>query len=238
MAEFPETPEGFDETAGEYVLGVLDGAAWAAASARAAADPAFAAQVAAWEARLAPLIDEIAPVTPSEAVWRRIAMRLGVVDGGRPARLTDRLGFWRAATAAGFAAAAASLVALVLVQRPAPVAPPTPQPQAVQPLAVARLAEDGGGAVFIATLDPATHRLMVAPATVTASPVHSHELWVVPASGSPRSLGIVYADRALTLAAPADLASGATLAVTAEPLGGSPTGLPTGPVVATGKLAS
>jgi anti-sigma-K factor RskA len=166
------------------------------------------------------------------------------VDGAvRPARLTQRLGFWRAIAAASLTAAAASIVALVVVPRLGPTlippivqapAQPTLAPQA---LAMARLQEEGGTALFIATLDPATHRLAVAPATVTASPVHSHELWVIPASGPPRSLGIIYADHALTLTVPADLADGATLAVSAEPVGGSPTGLPTGPVVATGKLA-
>jgi anti-sigma-K factor RskA len=33
------------------------------------------------------------------------------------------------------------------------------------------------------------------------------------------------------------IAPGATLAISIEPLGGSPTGLPTGPVVATGVVA-
>jgi anti-sigma-K factor RskA len=33
-----------------------------------------------------------------------------------------------------------------------------------------------------------------------------------------------------------ELREGATLAVSVEPVGGSPTGLPTGPVIASGKL--
>ncbi len=229
--------KGFDPTAGEYVLGVLDGPARAAAAARSQSDPAFAADVAAWEARLTPLAERVAEVTPPPAVWRRIAMRLGADPGARRARLTESVGFWRGVAGASLAAAAACLLALVVVPRPAPVTI-VPPAEAPQPMAVARLQEEGGTALFIATLDPGTHRLVVAPATVTASPVHSHQLWLLPASGPPRSLGIVYADHSLTLQAPAELAAGATLAVSAEPLGGSPTGLPTGPVVATGMLAS
>ena len=50
------------------------------------------------------------------------------------------------------------------------------------------------------------------------------------------------ADRAVTIAIPSDLVgmtvSNAVLAVSLEPPGGSPTGAPTGPVIATGKLTS
>lgn len=228
------------DLAGELALGVLDPAAHAAARARSAAEPAFAAEVAAWEARLAPLIDQVAPVEPPAGVWRRIAMQLGVdPTAARRPRLTEGVGFWRAVAAVTSAVAAACLVALVTLPRPQPI-PVTPPPAipAPRPMAVARLQEEGGTALFIATLDPATHRLVVAPATVTASPVHSHELWLLPAAGPPRSLGIVSADRPLTLTVPAELAAGAALAVSAEPLGGSPTGLPTGPVVAQGRLES
>ncbi len=63
---------------------------------------------------------------------------------------------------------------------------------------------------------------------------------MIPAGGTPHSLGLLanHGGTALTLTADnrARIAAGATLAVSLEPLGGSPTGLPTGPVVATGAL--
>ena len=66
----------------------------------------------------------------------------------------------------------------------------------------------------------------------------SLELWILPPSGNPRSLGLL-ANRRLSLpldgTAAADLAQGA-LAVSLEPAGGSPTGLPTGPVLYSGPV--
>jgi anti-sigma-K factor RskA len=71
---------------------------------------------------------------------------------------------------------------------------------------------------------------------------HSHELWVIPADGTPRSLGTLGTDKqshkrlADTLATL--LQQGATIAISVEPRGGSPTGSPTGPVVASGALTA
>jgi anti-sigma-K factor RskA len=66
------------------------------------------------------------------------------------------------------------------------------------------------------------------------------ELWLIPADGKPRSLGLLRADRPVTLALSPNLAGQATaaavLAVSLEPPGGSPTGAPTGPVIGQGKL--
>ena len=68
----------------------------------------------------------------------------------------------------------------------------------------------------------------------------SHELWVIPQGGTPRSLGTLSADRQshkVLADALADLLQqGATIAISVEPMGGSPTGAPTGPVIATGAL--
>ena len=80
------------------------------------------------------------------------------------------------------------------------------------------------------------------PAAYSADATREPELWLIPADGKPRPLGMLRADRAVTIAIPADLAaltvSNAVLAVSLEPPGGSPTGQPTGPVIATGKLTS
>lgn len=64
----------------------------------------------------------------------------------------------------------------------------------------------------------------------------SYELWILPrASGKPVSLGLLPRNgrlqRRLTDAQRTLLAGAAQVAVSVEPLGGSPTGQPTGPVV-------
>jgi anti-sigma-K factor RskA len=67
------------------------------------------------------------------------------------------------------------------------------------------------------------------------------ELWSVPPQGNPRSLGLISAARATVIPRdrlPATLLKGGTaaLAVSIEPPGGSPTGVPTGPVVFAGQV--
>ena len=67
----------------------------------------------------------------------------------------------------------------------------------------------------------------------------SLELWFVRDGNSQKSLGIMKAGFT-TRSLPSDLdsrdLSGSVFAVSVEPLGGSPTGGPTGPVIYTGKL--
>ncbi|MBJ7484765.1 hypothetical protein, partial [Brevundimonas sp.] len=88
----------------------------AAAERRIKADPGFADQVADWDARLAPMIEAVAPVVPPRVVWMRIAAQLGLTK--RPANDNDgfwgNIAIWRAGTAV-FATAAAAALAVVLV---------------------------------------------------------------------------------------------------------------------------
>ncbi|WP_422372390.1 anti-sigma factor domain-containing protein [Hoeflea sp.] len=66
------------------------------------------------------------------------------------------------------------------------------------------------------------------------------ELWLVPGEGAPVSLGLVPGDGGqlvLDESIRNRLSAGALLAVSIEPVGGSPTGAPTGPVVLSGALS-
>jgi len=64
------------------------------------------------------------------------------------------------------------------------------------------------------------------------------ELWAIaPGATQPRSLGVISPNGELKLSRlPADLRDGATLAISIEPIGGSPTQLPSGPVVYIGSV--
>jgi anti-sigma-K factor RskA len=77
----------------------------------------------------------------------------------------------------------------------------------------------------------------VAPA---AAPGHGHELWMIAPGGRPHPMGMMPRTGAMRATLPADVAAqlreGVTLAVSVEPEGGSPTGLPTGAVIAAGPL--
>jgi anti-sigma-K factor RskA len=215
--------------AAEYALGVLEGAARAAAAARVARDRAFALMVADWEERLAPWAGEIGDVAPPPQVWERIAAALPAPPPQRVG-LWQSLAFWRGLTLATGALAAACIAALIYVGTLAQQ----------EPLVAA--IDGGGHHHFVATIDAKRGTVAVVPAAFSADATRVPELWLIPADGRPRPVGLLRADQTVTITLPADLAalarSNAVLAVSLEPPGGSPTGQPTGPVIATGKLTN
>jgi len=80
------------------------------------------------------------------------------------------------------------------------------------------------------------------PAALLTQDPRAMELWLIPAGDKPHSLGLISPARPVRIDVPRELAARMTpdtaLAVSMEPPGGSPTGQPTGPVIASGKLAS
>lgn len=240
------SPEDRDQLAAEFALGALAGDDLAHAKSLAASDQAFRADVARWRGRLSPLLDEVEPAIPPAALWPSIERRIGARPG--PDALADpgsnvvelrrRVGVWRG-IAAGATALAASL-AVVLVTRPPQTSPPVvAQAPAPAPL-VAMLGDEARDMKLVASWDPAHRRLMVAAASdLLADRGHIHELWMIPADGKPRSLGTMPGPK-MRVELPTPMASqfreGVTLALSVEPIGGSPTGAPTGPVIASGKL--
>lgn len=84
-----------DNLAALYALGSLDPEAYAVAARRAETDPAFAAEVAAWERRLAPLAGMMPTGAPSDDLLARIEARLDAsVDPASRTIRTDE-GRWR-----------------------------------------------------------------------------------------------------------------------------------------------
>ncbi len=210
-----------ERLAAEYALGTLRGRARERLRRWLRDDPELAREVAAWEARLAPMADALAPVAPPPRVWPRIEQQLSF---RKPSSLWKALGL-----VASGAVAALLAVAVFLPLRPAGVPASyvavLTDPKSNAAVLVAT-AERSGSMLRVNTLDPAIH---VAG--------RSLELWALPRGGAPKSLGLVPAERAdLKLVAPADQSLGdvPTLAISLEPRGGSPSGQPTGPVLYTG----
>lgn len=82
---------------------------------------------------------------------------------------------------------------------------------------------------------------MVVPGTPVAFEAdRAPELWLIPAGGKPISAGMIALDHPTTLTLEpmlaAKLGPTAALAVSVEPLGGSPIGQPTGAVIAKGAI--
>lgn len=220
--------------AAEYVLGVLDPGERRRAQQRLAHDPAFADEVAFWNERLGAFADSVEPVHPPPETWRRIARSLRIPAAPRES-LWQSLAFWRSFAIGAAALAAASIGVLTFITISPPPRPPL----------VAALKGTAGQPSFLAAVNAPGTNLTVVPAALVpgADAQHSVELWLLPAGDTtPRALGLIEASRPVRLDVPRELTprltAEAALAVSIEPLGGSKTGLPTGPVVASGKLAS
>ncbi|MFZ5790088.1 MAG: anti-sigma factor [Pseudomonadota bacterium] len=253
-----ENAELRDRLAAEYALGTLRGHARRRFERLMAGDPALARLAEDWALRLDPLAAAASKVEPPAAVWRGIERRLGpspqrqqATDRsglsrrrtlqerlfGRPAESVPSLataglwycvGFWRGL---GLSAAALALALLIYV-----LAGPVGGPHATY---VALLADAANKPVVVANLDLTEGRLTLDAARLPAPEAgKSLELWILPPAGPPRSLGVMPSGTvrlALDARAMADLAHGG-LAVSLEPASGSPTGLPTGPVLYSGAV--
>ncbi len=231
------------DLAAEYALGVLTGEELRRARALERTDVQFRADVARWSGRLAPMLDDVAPAPPPSSAWAGIQERLGMPDGGNVVQLQRRVNRWRGMTAA-MSALAACLAIFIVVRPPAPPQPAQSPAPAARPAAeplLAMLGNDGQGTKVVAAWDPAAQRLVLAvTGNMRSDPNHSHELWVIPPGGKPRSLGTMGSQKQMHMQLADALAQllqqGATIAISVEPPGGSPTGAPTGPVVASGAL--
>lgn len=224
--------------AAEYALGILEGEELVEARGLAASDADFARAVEEWNERLAPLFDEMGEETPPEAVWERLRAEINRDRGGDVVDLNRRLGWWKGMTAAA-SALAASLALVVAFDATRP--PPVVETPARGQVMVASLMSPDKAMMMSATWQPVDGSLMVTPGNMPLDPGHSHELWIIPADGTPRSLGLVSGDgphrMAVNQAMAPHFAEAATLAISVEPEGGSPGPGPTGPVVASGTLA-
>ncbi|MCP3054001.1 anti-sigma factor [Aurantimonas marianensis] len=226
------------DVAAEYVLGVLDGATRRSLERRAAKDPAFGAEIDAWAERLGPLAAAVPPAEPPAGLWPRIAADLDRVTR-RPAGRSEPRGrrvsaLWQWLGIGAMGLAAASLAALILV-----AGQDLRAPVAADGTLTATLASDTGTPLVTVVIDMNTATATLIPVAGAAEPGRVPELWLLPAGGgAPRSLGLITMERPLRVVLKTgELDAPATaLAVSMEPEGGSPTGLPTGPVVASGPL--
>ena len=104
---------------------------------------------------------------------------------------------------------------------------------------VAVLSDDKSSASMLVTFDPKNKRLLIKRVGgFQAQADKSLELWALPATGGPKSLGVLGSEPVIRLtAAGSDVREVPTLAISLEPLGGAPAGGgPTGPVLLKGTL--
>lgn len=244
----PEVERDDPMIAAEWSLGLLEGEELLAARGKFATDPQFAWRKGWWDDWFAPLTDAIPGAEPGDHVWDGIAARLAAqqpaapaaaaVDTGNIVALETKVKRWQWVAALSSAAAAVALAWVALTPAQFAVAPQPVERVAAAPM-IATIPIGETGLRLDVTYIPESERMVVAAIGLTPDGVHDHELWLVPADGTPlQSLGVVEpgAVRSMTLpaAAVAKLGDGAALVLTREPIGGKPEGQDAGPVVAKG----
>jgi anti-sigma-K factor RskA len=239
-----DKPELIERLAAEYVLGTLRGRARDRFASVLRAVPAARAAVWRWEARLHGFDDmpiDAAPrlTMPPEHVWQRITSHLHLNQAevipltSAQRRVDSRSRLWKGVAA--FATAASFVLAILLV-RVAEV-PFTAADH------VAVFSDQQSQPQWLVSVDiesgKFTARALNAPALEAGK---AFELWMLPGEGAaPRSLGLLPASShalhaQLPQATLSVLRATSALAVSLEPAGGSPTGLPTGPVLYQARL--
>lgn len=215
-----------DALAVDFIVGAMQGGARRRFQQLIMANPAVRQTLWRWEQHLNPLAESLPESQPNPQVWLRIQQRLGWVAPVEKAQ-TKRSGpIWL-----GLAMAASLVLAVVMLKPLLSSAP-------VQDIAVIQSSE----AKAWWLISKADQRITV-KATMAVEPdlSHDYELWMLPADGAaPVSLGLMPQQGERELEWPqAELGVAvAALAVSLEPLGGSATGAPTGPVLFTAEIVT
>jgi anti-sigma-K factor RskA len=210
-----------------YALGTLRGPARRRLERMSRTDDALASLIRHWEIALAPLASSVPAIEPPSRVWKDIEARISPPTAQRqgPAAL------WRA-----FGLVSAGLATVLLAFFIWISGAPREEPVFVAVL----IAQDSGPRMVVSMHEPDVLRVKIVKPWKGVEG-KSLELWVLPTEGAPRSLGLVAnkgGDTVIRLATTDPrLRSAGALAVSLEPRGGSPTQLPTGPVLCSGAIA-
>ena len=217
-----------DALIGEYMLGTLRGGARRRLERALREEPMVALRLRTLQQQFTPSYSENIAATPAVDGWQRLARELNLAQHRAP--WYSSVSFLRGWALGATAAVVLGLMLLTLRATTEPSLTPIAQLalKGAPPSVTAALSRDGS------TLE------LRAARPIVAGPLRSYELWVIPEGGTPLSLAVLgHVDG--TLRVPeghrGQLRKGAVLAISVEPLGGSPTGLPTGPVILSGAIS-
>lgn len=219
-----------DMLSAEYILGLLKGTARRRFEQLVRQKPVWAQTLNWWESHLHLLADTVPAVSPPNKVWKSIEAQLFK-------RNTAQASSWWRNWAFASTALAAVFATLLVVQTPQSVVDSTPA-------AVALLASDKSEAGWLLneTKKSPTNVTInaIALASLQIKADNAFELWLLPADKSkPISLGLLPQKGNSVFKVPVEvipLMATGLLAVSLEPVGGSPTGQPTGAVLYQGKM--
>ena len=216
--------------AAEYVLRLLGADEERKVERRLRDDRKLEDEVGRWVRYFTPMADEVAPVAVSGRVKKR--MMSALFDS--PAEVRGAFSLVDFLRGAAFASVAAFGVFLAQdFLRSGPEIP------AAAPTYIGEVASEDSSLRVLAVYDGDSSALKISRTAGAALPGRALELWAIVGDNAPVSLGVLPDGGATTLALPVDLAAalpGAVLAISDEPAGGSPTGQPTGAVLAVGQV--
>lgn len=219
--------------AAEYVLRLLTEEEERAFEARLVNEPALMKDVAAWTSRLSGLDDEVEEVAPRAAVKAGLQDRMFGPIETPPVPFWRRLGLWQGVSFASLVLA--GFMTWQVLQAPQPGAPDPGQ------LFLTEISSEDQSLRVLAVYDSATNRLQINRTAGEAAEGRVMELWAIAGDDAPVSLGVLPETQTAGVTLPEDLrpeVAGLTLAISDEPPGGSPTGQPTGDVLALGQVSA
>ena len=221
-----------ESLAAQYVLGVLQGPARRRFEREMMQHWRIRQEVWFWERQLQLLAERSPTVTPPAHVWERLSQR--VLPNQREANVTSRWRWLWQGWSLGATAIAALFAAMLWWQAPTSIN--------VQEQWLAVVQSPQAEPLWLVNADaesPQVRLKAIAAPAVDAR--QDYELWLLPQQGTPQSIGILPTGQGeitirLSTAQFQALLQNRSLAISIEPKGGSPTGLPTGPVVYQSKL--
>ncbi|WP_323765296.1 anti-sigma factor domain-containing protein [Marinovum sp.] len=225
MSEMTDIPDDDSVLAAEYVLGLLSEPEEDAFAGRLFLEPDLRRACDLWAEHFATLADAAEAVRPPASLWPAIRARAYGPHVPFWKRLNLGTAVIGTALAAGLAFAALRFGWLE----------PVPLPL------TAELSSETAGQVARIALDPESGAIEAELVGLFPDAGRARELWLIQGGNPPVSLGLLDAGTVVRLDLPADLRAsleGAVLAISDEPAGGSPTGQPTGAVLATGAVTA
>jgi len=210
--------------AAEYALGLMGTAESRAFVRRLDDEPLLYQEYKRWLEYFSPLVFELPHPEPAASLKAKVEKHVFGHSYSHPNKSLWKL-FLDPRFISGLVVAA--LISLVLYRA---------IPPAFVPTHIAELATEDQRLAMTVKYDPAAKLLRINNmSTRLPGSDRDFELWVI-ADGKPVSLGGVTLDSVQNINVPVELSEklvGATLAISDEPIGGSPTGQPTGAVLAT-----
>lgn len=227
----PRSPGIRSALAGEYVIGTLTVAARRRFETLLENDPSLMGEVEAWQSHLYQLVELLPAHPPPVEVWEKLSHRI-IPDETGAGGIWSSLLFWRTGTVLAGVFAIVLAISVGVEWK----APRLPDYHVV-------VSDEEQRAIWLVSTAIEQETVEVRTmADQTLEVRQSLELWlIVSADTPPISLGLISESGSTSLPLSqttlARFASATALAVSLEPAGGSPTGLPTGPVLYQGDIS-